>query len=84
MPGKTRTLNFQIRSLILYPIELQAQGLFFCIKSNNPYMDRNYNINIRLHPFKPLFSTKGAYQNMDLQEDKSWDKINLSVDGWRR
>ena len=24
MPGKIRTLNFQIRSLILYPIELQA------------------------------------------------------------
>ena len=24
MPGKSRTLNFQIRSLILYPIELQA------------------------------------------------------------
>ena len=47
-------------------------------------MDRNYNINIRFHPFKPLFSTKGAYQNMDLQENKFWDKINLSVDGWRR
>ena len=24
MPGKIRTLNFQIRSLTLYPIELQA------------------------------------------------------------
>ena len=84
MPGKTRTLNFQIRSLILYPIELQAQGLFFLIQKNNPYMDRNYNINIRFHPFKPLFSTKGGYQNMNLQEDKSWDKINLSAGEWRR
>ena len=27
MPGKIRTLNFQIRSLALYPIELQARHM---------------------------------------------------------
>ena len=27
MPGKIRTLNFQIRSLALYPVELQARSL---------------------------------------------------------
>ena len=27
MPGKIRTLNFQIRSLALYPVELQAHSL---------------------------------------------------------
>ena len=27
MPGKTRTLNFRIRSPTLYPVELQARFL---------------------------------------------------------
>ena len=27
MPGKIRTLNFQIRSLALYPVELQARHM---------------------------------------------------------